>query len=121
MKILQHRPISLSGWPLVLPFFVSAATGFSEEFVYRGYFADRLSAVFDNFILANCMQTLLFVLIHVPITFFVLHYSLQDSLLYAGQIAVLGFIYGIVFVQTESILPSAIAHSLWNFSNALFR
>jgi membrane protease YdiL (CAAX protease family) len=106
---------------LLVPFLVSLATGFTEELVYRGYFARRIADGIENAYIANTIQSLLFVLIHVPIMIFVLHYSFADSLFYSLQLFVLGFVYGYIFLETESIVSTVIPHTLWNFANVIFR
>lgn len=105
---------------LLAPFLVSLATGFTEELVYRGYFARRIADSIENPHIANAIQTVMFVLIHVPIMIFVLHYSFADSLLYSLQLFVLGFVYGYIFLETESIVTTIIPHTLWNFANVIF-
>lgn len=119
MKIGFH--IAHIDMSLLLPFFVSLATGFTEELVYRGYFTNRLLDVIENVYVANAVQTIIFVSIHIPLMIFVFHYSPTAMLLYSIQLAILGYVYGIVFITQESIIPSAIAHAMWNFSNVLFR
>jgi membrane protease YdiL (CAAX protease family) len=105
----------------LLPLFVSIATGLVEEIVFRGYFLNKIMETIENIYLANFVQTLLFVLIHVPLMIFLFHYSLNDMLLYSLQIFMLGYIFGFVRVLTGSIFPSAIAHTMWNFANVVFR
>ncbi len=121
MQKMKGASFSVHLDQLILPFFVSLATGFSEELVFRGYFAKRISELIDNQYIANTMQTMLFVLIHIPIMIFVLHYTLADSLLYGVQLFVLGFIYGYIFLETRSIIATIIPHTLWNFANGIFR
>ncbi len=105
---------------LLVPLLVSLATGFTEELVYRGYFARRIADGIENRYIANTIQTLLFVLIHVPIMIFVLQYSFADSIFYCMQLFVLGFVYGYIFLETESIVATVIPHTLWNFANVIF-
>ncbi len=121
MQKMKGTNFSLHLELLILSFFVSLATGFSEELVYRGYFAKRISEQIDNPYVSNTLQTLLFVCIHIPIMLFVLHYSLTDSLLYSVQLFVLGFVYGYIFMETGSIISTIIPHTLWNFANVIFR
>ena len=121
MQKMKGVSISVHVEQLILPFFVSLATGFSEELVFRGYFAKRISELIENQYIANTIQTLLFVLIHVPIMIFVLQYTLSDSLLYCVQLFVLGFVYGYIFLETDSIIATIIPHTLWNFANVIFR
>jgi uncharacterized protein len=121
LQKMKGANISVHLDQLILPFFVSLSTGFSEELVFRGYFAKRISELIDNQYIANTMQAIIFVLIHIPIMIFVLHYSLADSLLYSVQLFVLGFVYGYIFLETDSIIATIIPHTLWNFANVVFK
>lgn len=121
MQKMKGTMISIHKENVLLPFFVSLATGFSEELVFRGYFAKRIADVIENQYIANTLQTILFVLIHVPIMIFVLQYSFVDSVLYSVQLFVLGFVYGYIFLETGSLITTIIPHTLWNFANVIFK
>lgn len=120
MQKMKGVNLSIHIDQLVFPFFVSLATGFSEELVYRGYFAKRISDIVENPYFANTIQTLLFVAIHVPLMVFVLQYGLVDCILYSVQLFVLGFVYGYIFLETDSVIATIIPHTLWNFANVIF-
>jgi membrane protease YdiL (CAAX protease family) len=121
MQRMKYGSLNISLEGAILPFFISLATGFSEELVYRGYFARRIADVTPNIIVATILQSIVFVLIHVPIILFVLHYGVSDALLYSMQLGILGFFYGYIFLETGSILPTVMAHTLWNFTNSIVR
>lgn len=121
MQRMKYGSLSISLQGALLPFFISLATGFSEELVYRGYFARRIADITANAFVATILQAIVFVLIHVPIILFVLHYGVSDALLYSLQLGILGFFYGYIFLETGSIIPTVIAHTLWNFTNSIVR
>lgn len=121
MQRLKYGSLSMSLQGALLPFFISLATGFSEELVYRGYFARRIADITASALVATILQVIVFVLIHVPIIVFVLHYGVSDALLYCLQLGILGFFYGYIFFETGSIIPTVIAHTLWNFTNSIVR
>ncbi len=121
MQRLKYGSLSISLQGSLLPFFISLATGFSEELVYRGYFTRRIADITAGALVATILQAIVFVLIHVPIILFVLHYGVSDALLYSMQLGILGFFYGYIFLETGSIIPTVIAHTLWNFTNWIVR
>lgn len=121
MQRMKYGSLSITLHGALLPFSISLATGFSEELVYRGYFTRRITDITASALVATIVQAIVFVLIHVPIILFVLHYGFSDALLYCLQLGILGFFYGYIFLETGSILPTVIAHTLWNFTNSVVR
>lgn len=121
MKQMNHAIRTVPIDSLLLAFFVSLATGLTEELVFRGYFTSRIMEAIENVYVANAVQTLLFIVIHIPLMIFLFHYSIADMAAYSLQIGILGYIYGIVYIKQESIIPSTVAHTIWNFSNVLFK
>jgi len=101
---------------------VSLATGFSEEVLNRGFLMNRLWGKWGNEFWANFVSGLFFVLMHLPIAFFVLNYRLPfDLIAYCLSIFVLGFADGYVFGRTKSIYSPILSHALWNWSVVLFK
>lgn len=100
---------------------VSLVTAVSEETVFRGYIFNRLWKVLKKEWSANLISSTAFVLIHLPITLFVFHYT-------PGQVAVfalLSFIFGIgsafLFARTGTVIASVLLHVLWSWPIILFR
>lgn len=96
---------------------VAFGTAFTEETVFRGYFFRRIMWVWDNEIIANVLSTTFFTVAHLPVAIFLYHYGGVDLLVYCFQIYVLGTIFAFTFARVDSIVPSTIAHTLWNFAN----
>jgi len=116
---IQMLTVSPSG--LLFNLCIALATGFTEETVFRGYFFQRFMGVFTNEMLANIISSFMFTIIHLPLAIFSLHYSGKDLFMYCVQIYALGTIFAFVFARVKSIIPTSIAHAIWNFSNVFIK
>jgi len=68
---------NIGGGGLMLSLLVSFATAFSEEVSFRGYIFNRLWGVLNNEWLANIITSVVWALVHVPVTVFVWKLSLS--------------------------------------------
>ncbi len=100
---------------------LSFATAISEETVFRGYIFNRLFKIWGDEWLANLVSTFCFALIHLPITIFVLHYSLVEILIYLFLVSLFGFGSAFVFARTGNIISSVLLHVFWAWPIILFR
>lgn len=100
---------------------LSFATAISEETTFRGYIFNRLSKVWKNEWWANVISTICFALVHLPITIFVLHYSLIEILIYVFLVALFGFGSAFLFARTGNIISSILMHVFWSWPIILFR
>jgi membrane protease YdiL (CAAX protease family) len=100
---------------------ISFLTALSEELAFRGYLFNRLWKVLDKEWLANLLITLVWVLIHVPITIFVRKLGFADAALYLSLTAVFGFGSAFVFARTGNVFSSIFLHVLWEWPIILFR
>lgn len=116
IQILSITPLSL-----VLNLCIAFATAFVEETVFRGYFFRRFLWLWNNEFVANIVSTGFFVIAHLPLAIFSLHYTGGELAAYSAQIFVLGAIFAYVFARVETIIPTTIAHTLWNFSNVFIK
>ncbi len=107
--------------PLFVALGFSFATAFSEETAFRGYIFSRLSFAFKNEFMANIVQTILWVAIHVPIAFFIWKLGLSAGILYLILTAVVGFGSAFVFARTGNIIGPIFLHVLWEWPIILFR
>lgn len=112
---------SLTSDLLIFSLFVSLVTAVCEETVFRGFIFSRLSAVFKNEWLANIISSLGWVLIHLPIAIFVLHYLPAQIAVYLLLIFVFGFASCLVYGQTKTILASVLLNLFWAWPINLFR
>jgi uncharacterized protein len=118
---LTFNPDNLSLYLLFGNYFISLATGFTEEVVFRGYIQTRLTIVFNSAYFAIVLSSILFTVVHLPLIIFVLKYSLFETLTYCFLIFILGILNGILFNQTKSLTTPIITHSIWNYSSILFK
>lgn len=100
---------------------LSFATAISEEITFRGYIFNRVWKTLDNEILANLSTSLLWALIHVPITIFVWKLSLGAALLYLLLTTIFGIGSAFVFARTKNVTSSILLHVLWEWPIILFR
>ena len=79
---------------------VSATAGFTEEFVFRGYLQQQMEAWTGSAGLALAIQSIGFAIGHA-------YQGLQNVVV----IAVLGALYGLLFLWRRSTLPGMLAHA----------
>lgn len=113
---INYTPLSF-----LFVIFLSFATAFSEELVFRGYIFSRFWKIFDKEWQANLFSSLLFVLIHLPIGVFVLGYTPVAMLAYLFFIFVFGLGSAFVFARTGNLISSILLHVLWSWPIILFR
>lgn len=80
--------------------FLSAAVGFCEEVVYRGYLQTQLTAFTRRVSWGVCLQALLFGIAHA-----------DQGIASAARIALYGAILGAVAHRRGSLIPGVIAHA----------
>ena len=110
-----------SGFAFFGPFFISFATAISEEIVFRGYIFNRLNETLKNEPVANIFAGALFVLIHLPIVVFVLHYNFWEVVVYSILIFLFSLGSSIIFSRTKNITSSIMAHVFWSWPLILFK
>lgn len=118
---LNLPPVAYSGWAFISAFLVSFLTGFSEEIVFRGFIFNRLWQVWKKEWHANLVTSILFVLIHLPITIFVFHYHFYQALSYAFIVFIYSLGAGFVFARTQTIIAPVLLHLFWTWPVVLFR
>lgn len=100
---------------------LSFATAFSEEVAFRGYIFNRLWFVMKNEWLANIVSSIVWALVHVPITFFVWKLDVTAAVLYLILTTLFGIGSAFVFARTKNIFSSILLHVLWEWPIILFR
>ena len=115
------NPAHLSLKGICLQLIIALSTGFIEEFVFRSYFLEKALIIFNDRIISNSFTTILFTLIHLPITVFVYKYPFTEALLYLSIITLSGFIYGAVYLHKKSLAASTATHAVWNFLGTMIR
>ena len=100
---------------------LSFVTAFTEEITFRGYIFNRLWKILGKEIPATLITTILWTLIHIPITFFVWKYSVTDSLIYLFLTTIFGLGSSFIYARTQNIISSILLHVLWEWPIILFR
>jgi membrane protease YdiL (CAAX protease family) len=109
--------IGIEFWTLIIILLISAFLTFivtliSEELGFRGYLISRLSR-FGNF-KALLFSSLLFGLWHLPPSLILIGSGVGRSTIYVFNIFLLGILFGYLFLESKSLLPSSIFHGIWN-------
>lgn len=118
---LTFMPIGITSLDLLWLIVLSIATAFIEETIFRGYILTRLENTFNKPIYANLGAALLFSLIHLPITLFLLKPDFITMAAYLILMFAQGVGNGMIFQQRKSILAPTVSHVLWNMTVVLFR
>jgi len=112
---------NIGNMPIVSSLGISFATAFSEESAFRGYIFGRLWFVLKDEWAANIASSIVWTIVHVPITFFVWKLDLASGILYL----ILTFAFGVgsafIFGRTKNIFGSIFLHVLWEWPIILFR
>lgn len=116
LKVIDGK----GGSTFFLPLAISLVTAISEEVVFRGYLLTRLEEVLKDETLATGLNASLFVLIHLPISIFTLHYSPVQLFIYSFLVGLFSLGSSFVFKQTGNIFASILAHSFWSWPMILF-
>jgi len=107
--------------PILPSLGVSFATAFSEEIAFRGYVFGRLWHVLEDEWAANLASSVIWTLVHIPITFFVLKLGPADGIVYLLITMVFGVGSAFVFGKTKNVFGSILLHVLWEWPIILFR
>jgi len=100
---------------------ISFMTAFSEELTFRGYFFNRLLLSTKNEWLSIIVSSVVWALVHVPITVFVWKLSVTASITYLFLTAIFGVGSAFIFSKTKNIASSILLHVLWEWPLILFR
>ncbi|MEK7550277.1 MAG: type II CAAX endopeptidase family protein [Patescibacteria group bacterium] len=100
---------------------LSFATAFSEEVAFRGYLFNRIWYVLGREWSANILTSLVWALVHIPVTFFVWKLDMGAAILYLILTTIFGIGSAFVFARTRNILSSILLHVLWQWPIILFR
>jgi membrane protease YdiL (CAAX protease family) len=96
-------------------------TAITEEIFFRGYLLNRWLRYFKKPYLALILNGLYFTLTHVPIAYFVFHYSGIYLFSYLVANFIFGFVDVILFYKTKSIFAPIANHFVWNVFSGLFK
>ena len=112
---------NLGGRPFLYVILISLVTALSEEVAFRGFLFARMLAAFKNEILATLIVSVFWVMVHIPATFALLGYDIQDAMSYL----LLALFYSIgacfIYARTKNIFSSILLFVLWEATIILFR
>jgi membrane protease YdiL (CAAX protease family) len=114
---LQYQSLPV----LLVALGVSLATAISEETAFRGYIFNRLWHILKSEWAANLITSFGWALVHLPITFFVFHYSFDQIITFLVLVFVFGLASAFIFARTKTITASILLHVFWAWPIILFR
>lgn len=100
---------------------ISFVSALVEETVFRGYFFTRLRRLLKRDWSAIVLSALLFALIYLPVSVFVLGYEPVSLLVYLFFIFIYGLGAAAVFNLSGNLASSILLHFLWSWPILLFR
>jgi membrane protease YdiL (CAAX protease family) len=112
---------NIGALPFMTSLGLSFATAISEETAFRGYLFNRVWYVFKNEWSANILTSVVWALVHVPVTFFVWKLDASAAAIYLVLTTIFGIGSAFVFARTRNIFSSIFLHVLWEWPIILFR
>ena len=100
---------------------LSFATAFSEEITFRGYLFNRVWQALGSEWPANLLTSVVWALVHLPVTIFVWKLELGASLIYLLLTTLFAIGSAFVFARTKNVFSSILLHVLWEWPIILFR
>ncbi len=107
--------------PFLIALGLSIATAISEEVAFRGYLFNRVWHVLGDEWRANLLTSLVWALIHIPISIFWWRLNFVNTLLYLFLTTLFGVGSAFVFARTKNVASSVLLHVLWEWPIILFR
>lgn len=105
-QIMQWMPrLSIAGY-----LGLAVTVGFHEELLFRGFLMPRLRRLTGSWLAAVLLSGALFTLLHMG----------EQRTAAMIPIAMLSFIFSIVTIITRSLIPSVVAHALFDFMQFVF-
>jgi len=114
---LQYQSFSA----LLVALGVSLVTAISEETAFRGYIFNRLWHLLGSEWTANLITTFGWALVHLPITFFVFHFTFEQMVTFLVLVFIFGLASAFIFARTKTITASILLHVFWAWPIILFR
>ena len=106
---------------LLIALGISLVTAFSEETLFRGYLLTRFAQGLKNSGAAIVLTTTCWVMIHLPILFFVNNLGFEDIIGRSLLTAAFGFGSATIFARTQNIAAPILLSIFWSWPILLFR
>lgn len=100
---------------------ISFATAITEEIVFRGYLLGILLKKYSSEALAIITATVIWTLIHIPVTLFVWKLDTLQLVIYLTLTFIYGLGASIMYARTKNIAAPVFLHVLWEWPIILFR
>lgn len=100
---------------------LSFATAISEETAFRGYIFTRIESGLGSEIWANLITSVLWALVHLPITIFVWQLNFAAATTFLLLTLIFGVGSSFIFAKTRNIAAPILLHVLWSWPIILFR
>ena len=100
---------------------LSFATAISEEISFRGYVFGRVRGVIKNEWVANILVSIVWALVHLPITIFWWNLTAGETIGYLILTTIFGVGSSFVYARTGNIISSILLHVVWQWPIVLFR
>lgn len=84
----------------------------TEELMFRGYLLGKLATLGE--VKGLVLASAIFGMWHLPIAIWGIGGSPVRTLLYVGNMALLGAVLGLLFLESRSLIPVAAFHAVWN-------
>lgn len=107
--------------PIMISLGLSLATAISEEITFRGYLFNRVWQITGNELLSNISTSLVWGLIHLPITIFWWKLNFSATIGYLILTTIFGIGSAFLFARTKNVASSILLHILWSWPITLFR
>lgn len=112
---------NIGNLPFTQALSLSFATAITEEIVFRGYIFNRLWEYLKNEVYTNLLTSILWALIHLPVTIFLWKLDFPAVITYLFLTTIFGIGSAFVFARTKNILSPILLHVLWQWPIILFR
>ena len=100
---------------------ISLVTAISEETVFRGFIFARVWKFLKNEWTANILTSVMWAVVHLPVTIFVWHYTLEQVIIFMVLTFFFGVVSAIVYARTGNVASSVLLHVFWEWPIILFR
>jgi len=112
---------NIGNYPFFYGLAIACITATVEETTFRGYIFNRLLTILKKEWAANCVTSLIWAAMHVPVAVFLWKLALPSAAIYLGLIFLFGVGSAFVFARTKNIASSILLHVLWEWPVILFR
>jgi len=112
---------NIGSLPLIPALGLTFVTAVSEEITFRGYIFTRIWFYVKSEAVANFLSSLLWALIHVPVSIFVWKLNFFSASTYLFLTIIFGIGSSFVYARTKNIVSPILLHVLWQWPIILFR